>query len=138
MLRSFEKYKKPLAIAGAILLFAACLTLAWFSFNTPEQGRSPVATAMEKESALFFATERDLSALARDVQNGTAASIGLSPQFALVSLGNGGRYYVRTDNQRALVGELLRGNLAGAPAVFSIDDVQPPAPPLTLMSRGLT
>ena len=138
MLRSFEKHKKPLAIAGAILLFAACLTLAWFSFNAPEQGRSPVATAMEKDSALFFATERDLSALARDVQNGAAASIGLSPQFALVSLSSGDRYYVRTDNQRALVGELLRGNLAGAPAVFSIDDVQPPAPPLTLMSRGLT
>jgi cell division protease FtsH len=138
MLRSFEKHKKPLAVAGAIVLVAACLTLAWFSFNAPEQNRNPAATAMEKESAQFFAKENDLSTLARDVQSGAAGSVGLSPQFALVSLANGNRYYVRTDNQRALVAELLKGNLAGAPAVFSIDDVQPPGPPLTLLSRNLS
>ncbi len=138
MLRSFDKHKKPLAVAGVILLFAACLALAWFSFNAQEQGRNPVATAMEKESALFFSTEGDLSSLARDIQGGAARSVGLSPQFALVSLSNGDRYYVRTDNQRAVVAELLKGNLAGAPAVFSIDDVQPPAPPLTLLARSLT
>ena len=72
MLRSFEKHKKPLTIASAMLLLAGCISLAWFSFNAAEQGRSPIATAMEKDSALFFATERDISALARDMQHGAA------------------------------------------------------------------
>jgi cell division protease FtsH len=138
MLRSFEKHKKPLVIAGVILLCIAGLTLAWFSFNTAEQGRNPIATAMEKDSALFFANERDLSALARDVQDGAAASVGLSSQFALVNLANGERYYVRTDAQRVLVAELLKGRLADSPAVFSIAEVQPPAPPLAMLSRNLT
>src|SRR3954466_217014 len=138
MLRSFEKHKKPLVIAGLILLCIAGLTLAWFSFNAAEQGRNPIATAMEKDSALFFATERDLSALARDVQDGAAASVGLSSQFALVNLANGERYYVRTDTQRVLVAELLKGGLAASPAVFSIAEVQPPAPPLAMLSRNLT
>ncbi len=138
MLRTFEKHKKPLAVAAVIVLLAACLTLTWFSFNAAEQGRNPVAAAMEKESASFFAAERDLSALARDVQTGAAGSVGLSPQFALVSRVDGERYYVRTDNQRALVAELLKANLAGTAVVFSIADVEPPAPPLTLLSRNLT
>ena len=35
---------------------------------------------------------------------------------------------MRIDTQRALVGEMLKDKLApGAPAVFAIDDVQPPA-----------
>src|SRR4051794_32342889 len=109
MLRSFEKHKKALAIAGVVVLIAACAALAWFSYHAPQQNRNPAATAMEKESVLFFAKESDLSTLARDVQSGAAGSVGLSPQFALVSLANGDRYYVRTDNQRALIAEVLKG-----------------------------
>ncbi|MDB5807918.1 MAG: cell division protein FtsH, partial [Betaproteobacteria bacterium] len=138
MLRSLEKHKKTLTIAGLLLLIAACCALAWFTFNSPEQGKNAIVTAMEKESTAYFATERDISALARDVKTGAAAHIGLSPQFALVSMHNGDRYYVRTDNQRVLVAELLKGNLSeSAPAVFSIGDIQPPAPPLTMMSRSM-
>lgn len=91
MLRSLQKYKKQHKVAAALLLLAACLALAWFTLNTPEQGRNLVVTTMEKDSALFFATERDISALAHDVHAGAASSIGLASEFALVSLLNGDR-----------------------------------------------
>jgi cell division protease FtsH len=55
-----------------------------------------------------------------------------------VSLNDGGRYYVRIDTQRALVGELLRERLASpSTAVFSLSEVQPPAPPLTMFFRQI-
>lgn len=137
MLRSWEKHKKAFVIAAILLLAAACLAVAWLSKDAPQQGRSPVVTAMENESAQYFATERDLSALARDLKSGAARNVGLSLQYALVELADGGRYYVRTDVQRALVAEMLKGNLAGSPQVFTIADVEPPAPPLTYLARGL-
>jgi cell division protease FtsH len=131
------KYNKQLKIAGVVLVFAASLALVWFTVNAPERGRNPVVTAMEKNAALFFAQERDLSALAADAQSGAAGAIGLSPEFALVSLQNGERYYVRIESQRLLVTELLKDKLSAAsPAVFSLSDVQPPAPPLAMLSRS--
>jgi cell division protease FtsH len=106
--------------------------------HAPERGKDPQVTAMESQSAAFFAVERDITALAADAKSGAARSIGLSNQYALVSLNDGGRYYVRIDTQRALVGELLRERLASpSTAVFSLSEVQPPAPPLTMFFRQI-
>jgi cell division protease FtsH len=87
---------------------------------------------------LFFATERDISALAQSAKTGAAKSIGLSTEYALVSLENGGRYYVRIETQRALVTELLKDRLSAAtPVLFSLGDIQPPVGPLDAFSRRL-
>jgi cell division protease FtsH len=138
LLRSLFNYKNRLKLAGVFLALAASLTLGWFTINTLEQGRNPLVTAMEKDSALFFATERDITALAQDAKTGAAKSIGLSTEYALVSLNNGGHYYVRIDTQHSLIVELLKDKLSpAAPAVFSLADVQPPAPPLTAFTRAL-
>lgn len=138
MLESLLKYKTGLKFTGIFLALAASLTLMWFTVNTPERGRNPLVTVMEKDSALFFATERDITALAQDAKTGAARSIGLSMEYALVSLNDGGRYYVRIDTQRDLIKELLKDKLSpAAPAVFSLGDVQPPAPPLTAFARAL-
>ena len=128
MLNSLLKYKKHhVKFAGFFLALAAALTLAWFTVNTPEQGKNPLVASMEKDSALFFATERDITALAQDAKTGAAKSIGLSTEYALVSLNDGGHYYVRIDTQRSLIVELLKDKLSpAAPAVFSLPDVQPP------------
>src|SRR6185295_12160343 len=124
--------QKPLQVAGAVAAFIGSVALIWFTIHAPERGKDPQVTAMESESAKFFAVERDITALAADAQSGAARSIGLSNQYALVNLQDGGRYYVRIDTQRALVGELLKDGLAmPVPAVFSLGDVEPPAPPLT-------
>ena len=138
MINSLFKYRNQLKLAGIFLALAASLALVWFTINTPERGRNPLVTTMEKDSALFFATERDITALAQDAKSGAAKSIGLSMDYALVSLNDGGHYYVRIDTQRSLIVELLKDNLSpAAPAVFSLADVQPPAPPLTAFSRAL-
>jgi cell division protease FtsH len=132
------KYKKQLKVAGVILALAASLTLVWFTIHAPERGRNALVTSMEQDSDLFFATERDISALARDAKTGAAKSIGLSMEYALVSLDNGGRYYVRIDTQRALVTELLKDRLSTSrPVVFSLGDVQPPVGPLNAFARRL-
>jgi cell division protease FtsH len=123
-------------MAGAALIVGGTLTLAWYTVNAPERGRDPRATEMEKESEGYFATERDFSALARDASSGAARSIGLSNDYALVELADGGRYYVRIDTQRPLAAEVLKQQLAAdAPAVFALGDVQPPAAPLTALYR---
>jgi cell division protease FtsH len=138
LINSFFKYKSQLKLAAVFLALAASLALVWFTINTPERGRNPLVTTMEKDSALFFATERDITALAQDAKSGAAKSIGLSMDYALVSLNDGGHYYVRIDTQRSLIAELLKDNLSpAAPAVFSLADIQPPAPPLTAFSRAL-
>ncbi len=138
MLNSLLRNKNRLKFAGVFLALAASLVLVWFTINTPERGRNPLVTAMEKDAALFFATERDITALAQDAKTGAAKSIGLSMDYALVSLNDGGRYYVRIDTQRNLIVELLKDKLSpAAPAVFSLADVQPPAPPLTAFKRAL-
>src|SRR5262245_20885718 len=128
---SILKHKRRLkgvAIAAAILGFAA---LVWFTVTAPERGRNAQATVMEQESAQYFATERDLTALASDARSGAARSIGLSMEYALVDRVDGGRYYVRIDTQRALVAELLKDKVAaGNPAIFSLSEVQPPTGPL--------
>src|SRR5262245_12515933 len=111
MLKSLLK-PRTLKIAGAVLALAASLALVWFTVTAPERGKDPQVVAMGKQSALFFAVERDLTALAQDAQSGAARSIGLSAEYALVSLADGGRYYVRIDTQRALVAELLKDKLA--------------------------
>ncbi len=137
MFKSLQKYKKYLKSAGAGILFAASFALVYLTVNAPERGRNPLVTSMENNSALFFASERDISALASDAQTGNASAIGLSPEFALVSLHNGDRYYVRIDTQRLLITELLKDKLSmSAPAVFSLGDVQPPGPPLSALSRN--
>ena len=139
MLRTLLKHKGPLKGAGLSLALIASVALAWFTINAPERGRDPLAAAMEENSALYFATERDITALAQDAKTGAARSIGLSAEYALVSLKDGGRYYVRTGEQAHLLTELLKDKLAGSPqlrpAVFSLPDVQPPAPPLTTFLR---
>jgi cell division protease FtsH len=138
LLESLLKYKSRLKFTGVLLALAATLTLMWFTINTPERGRNPLVTTMEKDSALFFATERDITALAQDAKTGAAKSIGLSMEYALVSLNDGSRYYVRIDTQRDLIREMLKDKLSpAAPAVFSLADVQPPAPPLTAFARAL-
>lgn len=140
MLRTLLKQKGPLKGAGLGLALVAAVLLAWFTINAPERGRDPRAVGMEENSALFFATERDISALAQDAKTGAALSIGLSAEYALVNLKDGGRYYVRAGEQRALLTELLKDNFPAAgqnaaPVLFSLADVQPPAPPLTRFAR---
>ena len=136
MFESWLKNKRALRMAGAALIIGGALTLAWYTVHAPERGRDARATAMEKNSEGYFVTERDFSALAHDSASGTALSIGLSADYALVDLRDGGRYYVRIDTQRPLVAEVLKGKLASdAPAVFALGDVQPPAAPLTALFR---
>jgi cell division protease FtsH len=136
----FKTLLKPkvLKIGGAVLAFAASFALIWFTVYAPERGKDPQVTAMESESARFFAVERDITALGQDATSGAARSIGLSAEYALVSLKDGGSYYVRIEAQRALVAELLKDKLATpAPTVFALTDVQPPAAPLTRVFRNL-
>jgi cell division protease FtsH len=140
MLRTLHTYKGPLKGIGLALALIGSIALVWFTINAPERGRDPLAAAMEENSALYFVTERDITALAQDAKTGKARSIGLSAEYALVSLNDGGRYYVRAGEQRALLTELLKDKLAGsqqnaAPAMFSLTDVQPPAPPMTRFLR---
>lgn len=136
MFRTLLKHKGPLKGAGLALALIASVTLAWFTINAPERGRDPLSAAMEENSALYFATERDITALAQDAKTGAARSVGLSAEYALVSLNDGGRYYVRTGDQRTVLTELLKQELAAnAPVVFSLADVEPPAPPMTRFLR---
>ncbi|HUF81648.1 MAG TPA: AAA family ATPase [Burkholderiales bacterium] len=138
MFKSLQKYKRPLQFTGAALVLAASFALAWYTINAPEPGRDQRATSMEKESAAYFATERDFSALAQDARSGAALSIGLAADYALVHLQNGDRYYVRTDTQRPLVVEVLKEKLAAeTPAVFALSGVQPPASPIASALRHL-
>ncbi len=138
MFESWHKHKRALRIAGTALIVGGTLTLGWYTVNAPERGRDQRATVMEKDSDRFFATERDFSALAQDARSGAAQSIGLSADYALVNLADGGRYYVRIDSQRPLIADVLKERLtADAPAVFALGDVQPPATPLgTLVRRA--
>ncbi len=136
MFKSMQKYKSHLKAAASVLVLAASVMLVWFTINAPERGRNALVTSMEMNSDLFFATERDISALANDTKTGAAESIGLASEYALVGLHSGERYYVRIDGQRTLVTELLKDKLsASAPAVFALGNVHPPAPPLSAFSR---
>jgi cell division protease FtsH len=139
LFKSLLNNKKLMKTCGALFAIAFAVALVWMSVTADEPGRSPVATAMETDSASYFATERDFSALAHDVRSGTAKSVGLATEYALVALNDGNRYYVRTDTHRALVAEALKEKLSSAaPAVFSLGNVQPPAPPLTVLGRNLS
>ncbi len=130
------KHRGPFKGIGLALVLAASVALAWFTINTQERGRDPLAVAMEENSALYFATERDMTALAQDAKTGAALSIGLSAEYALVSLKDGGRYHVRTGEGRNLLTELLKDKLAAtAPVVFSLPELQPPATPLRAFLR---
>ncbi|MGE5524869.1 MAG: AAA family ATPase [Rhodospirillaceae bacterium] len=138
MLNTLLKHKKPLKLAAAAGALISAAALVWFTVHAPQRGRDAHVTAMEAQSALFFATERDMTTLAQDARSGAAQSIGLSPDYALVQRKDGSRYYVATGTQRPLVAELLKDRLADAqPAVFAIDDVQPPAGPLGVVGRAL-
>ncbi|HXC41167.1 MAG TPA: AAA family ATPase [Burkholderiales bacterium] len=138
MFKSLLNRNRKISAALLVAALAASIALVWFTLHTPVQGRSTVATAMEKDSARFFATERDITALAQDTQSGSAESVGLSTEYALVSRRDGSRYYVRIDSQRALISELLKDKLSAAsPEVFALGDVQPPAPPLTAAGRAI-
>jgi cell division protease FtsH len=132
------KYRKPLKRLAVVGALAAGVALVWFTVHAPERGRDAQVTAMEAESAAFFAVERDMTALAQDARSGAARSIGLSADYALVQLADGSRYYVTIGAQRPLVAELFKDGLAGTqPAVFALEDVQPPAGPLAAFARGL-
>jgi cell division protease FtsH len=107
--------------------------------QVPERGRNALAAGMEKDPDPYFAMERDISALAHDADSGAAKGIGLSGQYALVSLQNGDRYYVRIDSQHTLVTELLKDRLGSTTSVvFSLGDVQPAARPLDKVARWLS
>src|ERR1035437_9808517 len=103
MLRTLQEHKGSLKGLGMALALIASVALAWFTINVPERGHDPLAVAMEDSSALYFATERDITALAQDAKTGAAQSIGLSREYALVSLKDGGRYYVHAGEQRGLL-----------------------------------
>jgi cell division protease FtsH len=139
LLKTLFSNKKLMKAVWTLLAITLASVLVWMTVTADEPGRNTVAAAMENESSLFFATERDFSALAQDVKSGNAKSVGLSTEYALVALNDGSRYYVRTDTHRALVAEALKDKLsATAPAVFSLGAVQPPAPPLTVLGRNLS
>lgn len=140
MLRTWLRHKGPKKSAGLALALVASLALTWFTITAPERGHNPLAADMEENSALYFAAERDMTALAQDARTGAARSIGLSAEYALVSLNDGSRYYVRTGEARALLTELLKDKLAApkqaaAPTVFALPDVQPPATPVKNFMR---
>jgi cell division protease FtsH len=140
MLRTLSKLKGSLQGVGLALALVASVTFAWFTIHTPQQGRDPLAVTMESHSALYFATERDMTALAQDASTGAALGIGLSAEYALVSLKDGGRYYVRIGEGNTLLAGLLKDRLAApqpdaAPVVFSLADVQPPATPVRTLLR---
>ena len=138
LIRSLLKQKKHWVRGLAAVAFAGCVALAWFTVQAPERARNARSVAMEAESASYFAAERDVTALGQDVRTGAAASIGLSSEYALVRLRDGGRYYVRMDAHRALASELLRGGMAGSgPDIFALESVQPPGPPLTVLARKM-
>ncbi|HZM45893.1 MAG TPA: AAA family ATPase [Burkholderiales bacterium] len=129
---------KQLKWGAAALTLAALAALVWFTVTAPQRGKDPQAQQMERESAAFFAVERDISAFARDVRTGAAASIGLTSGYVLVGLADGSRYYVRMDTQRTLLPEILKDRLSSqAPAVFALGDVQPPAAPLAVLAQQL-
>jgi cell division protease FtsH len=139
MLKTLLNLKGPLQGVGLALVLVASVTFAWLTIHTPQQGRDALAVAMENHSALYFAAERDMTALARDASTGAALGIGLSADYALVSLKDGGRYYVRTAGGNALLAELLKDIVApkpgAAPVVFSLPDLQPPATPVRTLLR---
>jgi len=136
LFKSLLKHNRPVKLGGAALALAAVLALVWFTVNAPERGRDPQVVAMERDSAQFFALERGVTALAQDVRGGFARSVGVSSDYALVHLNDGTRYYVRIDKQRVLLGAALGEGLSGGgPAVFSLGEVHPPAPPLTVFAR---
>src|SRR5258706_1259628 len=137
MLESLRKYRKQLKAALAVLLAGASCALVWFTIDAPQPGRSPLAMQMEKSSALYFDTERDIATLVRDARSGAAASIGLSTNYALVNRDDGSRYYVRIARQRTLASELFRDQAPGsAMAVFALSDVKAPASPVASFARG--
>jgi hypothetical protein len=65
---------KQLKWGAAALTLAALAALVWFTVTAPQRGKDPQAQQMERESAAFFAVERDISAFARDVRTGVAAA----------------------------------------------------------------
>ena len=138
MFRSLFKHNRTVKLGGAALALAVLFALVWFTIHAPERGRDPQVVAMERDSAQFFAIERGITVLAQDVRSGAAQSIGLAVDYALVHLNDGTRYYVRIDRQRALLAPVLKDGVAGAgPAVFSLGEVHPPSPPLTVFARRL-
>lgn len=138
MYRSLLKRNRPVKLGGAVLALAVCIALVWFTIHAPQRGRNSQAVAMERESAQYFAVERGITALAQDAQSGAAQGIGLSADYALVERSDGTRYYVRIDQQRALLAQILKDGVSGGEAaVFSLGDVHPPAPPLAAFARRL-
>ena len=140
MLSTWWRHTGPAKACGLAFIAAAAIALAWFTIHAPERGHNPLASDMERNSALYFASERDMTALVHDARTGAARNIGLAADYALVSLSDGGRYYVRTGEGRALFTELLADKLAGpkqdaALAIFSLPDVHPPASPVTAFVR---
>lgn len=134
--KSLLKYKKQLKFLAAFGGLLLSLALVWFTIHTPPQGKSLVVMDMEKNSDLFFATEKDLTALMQDAKTSSAKSIGLSSEYALVTLQDNQHYYVKIGGQAALVGDLLKKELnAKSPVLFSLNNIQPPAPPITSLLR---
>src|SRR5262249_45341326 len=122
--------------AFVAVLTCLSLVLVWFTIDAPKPDRSPLALQMEKNSAFYFSTERDIATLMRDARSGAATSIGLSADYALVNRNDDTRYYVRIEGQRTLAAEILKEQLPGAAiAVFAFGDVQPPSAPVATFAR---
>ena len=132
------KYRKELKLGAALVALAGSFLLVWLTITAPDRGRDPRVTAMEKESETFFRVEGGITGLAEDLKLGSVASIGLSPNYALVGLNDGSRYYVRIDAQKTLLPEVIKASLSGPSVpVFSLGDVQPPSGPLTALAHAL-
>jgi cell division protease FtsH len=131
-----RKYRKQWKYAFVAVLTCLSLVLVWFTIDAPKPDRSPLALQMEKNSAFYFTTERDIATLMRDARNGAATSIGLSADYALVNRNDDTRYYVRIEGQRTLAAEILKEQLpSAATAVFALGDVQPPSSAVATFAR---
>ena len=138
MLNALFKSRRRSRWIMSLSAATACVALLWLSTQGPQRARHAAIVAMEDDPAPYFADERDLTTLAQDARTGEAARIGLSPEYALVERSDGARYYVRVASQRALAADLLKDHASGVlPAVFALDNVQPPASPFTALARRL-
>lgn len=110
------------------LLAVLALALAFLGFGSnPAPDHAPIAKQMQEDSAAWFKMERDLSTLAGDLKAARISAVGISPDYALVSLAEGGQYYVRISGQREMLSAVLAAHLGQAGfQVLSLDDVQPP------------
>jgi cell division protease FtsH len=131
-----DKLKKILwpIVIGLLIGVSA----AYVGQDVPAQGRDALATEMEADSSKWFAQEHNLSAFAEDLRNGKVAAVGIGIEYALVSAGKDGRYYVRIDTQRPLFLDLLKEKSAQHPTIVSLGDIEPAKSRMTKVMAWLS